>query len=247
MTTENEKKLKLRFKLKTGEEFEAEGDLTFISTQKDLFLGLISPKQTTNTYKTSSNTIGSRIEPIKKHTDTKLAYSQKPLSVLPRTYSFNTAENQPEGRGNNYNYQALHSTRDQRGLPDHDIKNTILQPDLALWDKIAYIDGDDIIIRRKDKNIKPQGAALIILGAAKVLKEGAQMTALELSKSMKLSGYLKENERLDRVLGPEIKESCIMYEGSKRNRVYRITQKGMAKAFTNAERALFADDNQNKY
>ncbi|KAA6357662.1 MAG: hypothetical protein EZS28_046811, partial [Streblomastix strix] len=36
--------MKLRLKLKTGEEFEAEGNYEFISNQKDAFLGMLSQK-----------------------------------------------------------------------------------------------------------------------------------------------------------------------------------------------------------
>ena len=114
----------------------------------------------------------------------------------------------------------------------------IIQPQQSVWQRIAYADGQHIILRRKDKTLSSAMAALIILGAAQILTNTPKMSALELSRSLKLSGYLKENERLDRILTPEIRLSCLVYDGSKRNREYILTQIGMAKAYTAAERIL---------
>lgn len=117
-------------------------------------------------------------------------------------------------------------------------QNPVLLPNQEVWDKIALYNGSDIILREKNKNINTAAAALIILGAAKVLRDISSMTALDLSKCLKLSGYLKDGERLDRAISAEVKESSLLFEGSKRNRSYIITQKGLAKAFTTAERAV---------
>lgn len=117
-------------------------------------------------------------------------------------------------------------------------EHPIIQPQQSVWQRIAYPDGQHIILRRKDKTISSAMAALIILGAAQILTNTPKMSALELSRSLKLSGYLKENERLDRILTPEIRLSCLVYDGSKRNREYMLTQIGMAKAYTSAERIL---------
>ena len=114
----------------------------------------------------------------------------------------------------------------------------IPKPQQSVWQRIAYIDEEHIIIRRKDKSLTPSVAALIILGAAQMLKNMPKLSALELSRSLKLSGYLKENERLDRILAAEIKAGNLVYEGSKRNRGYMLTQSGTAKAYTSAERVL---------
>ena len=114
----------------------------------------------------------------------------------------------------------------------------IPKPQQSVWQRIAYIDEEHIIIRRKDRSITPSSAALIILGAAQMLKNTPKLSALELSRSLKLSGYLKENERLDRILAAEIKAGNLVYEGSKRNRGYMLTQSGTAKAYTSAERVL---------
>ena len=200
MSQENEN-LKLRFKLKTGEEFEAQGDLEFISAQKEAFLNLVkTPKQ-----QTAANTTYQPQIP-----------AQQERSLLKPAY-----------------------LRRQGTLSEQEeSKQTIKTPSGEVWDKVAYSDGDNIIIRRKSKLIKPQIAALIILGAAKVLIAQDTLSALELAKSLKLSGYLKAGQRLDRLIEGEIKEGFLSYEGSKRNRLYRISAAGQAKAYTWAEKLL---------
>lgn len=197
MPQENEI-LKLRFKLKTGEEFEAQGDLDFISAQKEAFLNLVKvPKTLTGNF-----------------------YNSKPEQTAPQTAKLLTAR-PPYLRNINLT-----------------TKNSIPTPSSEVWDKIAYSDGESIIIRRKSKLIKPQIAALIILGANKILNAQDTLSALELAKSLKLSGYLKEGQRLDRLLEGEIKEGHLSYEGSKRNRHYRLNAIGQAKAYTWAEKLL---------
>lgn len=200
MSQENEN-LKLRFKLKTGEEFEAQGNLEFISTQKEAFLNLVkTPKQ--------QSAVNTTYQPQ--------IPAQQERSLLKPAY-----------------------LRRQGTLAEQDQNiQSIKTPSGEVWDKVAYSDGDNIIIRRKSKLIKPQIAALIILGAAKVLIAQDTLSALELAKSLKLSGYLKAGQRLDRLIEGEIKEGFLSYEGSKRNRLYRISAAGQAKAYTWAEKLL---------
>lgn len=200
MSQENEN-LKLRFKLKTGEEFEAQGDLEFISTQKEAFLNLVkTPKQ-----QNAANTTYQPQIP-----------AQQEINLLKPAY---------------LRRQGTLSEQEEN-------KQSIKTPSGEVWDKVAYSDGDNIIIRRKSKLIKPQIAALIILGSAKVLTAQDTLSALELAKSLKLSGYLKAGQRLDRLIEGEIKEGFLSYEGSKRNRLYRISAAGQAKAYTWAEKLL---------
>lgn len=200
MPQDNEN-LKLRFKLKTGEEFEAQGDLAFISAQKEAFLNLL---------KAPARTPGN-INPIKPE--------ESPSQTYIRTI------NRPYLRKNDI-------------WPGKQENTIIKTPSDEVWNKIAYSDGQSLIIRRKSKLIKPQIAALIILSANKILNSKDTLAALELSKSLKLSGYLKEGQRLDRLLESEIKEGFLSYEGSKRNRLYRISATGQAKAYTWAEKLL---------
>ncbi len=204
MPQENEN-LKLRFKLKTGEEFEAQGDLDFISKQKEAFLNLLkSPKN-----------ISSIINPAYK-----MENQTEPQIRLPLKPSY---------------LRKHENWTNEKITPQNDILKT---PSGDVWDKVAYSDGENIILRRKSKLIKPQIAALIILGANKTLNAQDTLSALTLAKSLKLSGYLKEGQRLDRLIEPEIKEGFLSYEGSKRNRLYRISASGQAKAYTWAEKLL---------
>lgn len=185
--------LKLRFKLKTGEEFEAQGDRAFISDQKDAFLDMIKQAKTPAlTQKTQSQ---------------NNTYTEKPKQQPSYTNTQNKTINIPTVSA-------------------------------EVWDKIAYFDGQNLIIRRKSKLIQTPIAALIILGANKVLNAQDTLSALTLAKSLKLSGYFKQGQRLDRLLESEIKDGFLSYEGSKRNRLYRISASGQAKAYTWAERIL---------
>jgi len=208
MIDEKADKLRLRIRLKNGEEFEAEGDAAFIARQKDSFLSLVNGEQP-RSYERPELSLPKRPLPI--------AASDITPELLPPYLKNSVLREQ---------------NKDEVPLPQKDV-----------WDKTAYCDGQDIILRRKDKNIKPSSAALIILGAAKVLKNVQGMSALELSKSLKLSGYLK-GIRLDRAVAPEVKDGAMVFEGSKRNRSYRLTQKGLAKAFTAAEKAILAEEKQ---
>lgn len=200
--SQDKENLKLRFRLKTGEEFEAQGDLDFISAQKEAFLNLLK--------------------------------NPRGLSSIINTYKQDELiQEQPQRFLNKPAY-----LRQQSSWTNSIQKNPLKTPSGEVWDKVAYGDGENIIIRRKSKLIKPQIAALIVLGAAKVLAEKETLSALELAKSLKLSGYLKEGQRLDRLLEKEIKEGLISYEGSKRTRLYRVSTAGQAKAYNWAEKLL---------
>ena len=200
--SQDKENLKLRFRLKTGEEFEAQGDLDFISAQKEAFLNLLK--------------------------------TPKGLNSIINTY-------RQDEQGQEQTQRFLNKPAYLRQQPSWTStmqKTPLKTPSGEVWDKVAYGDGENIIIRRKSKLIKPQIAALIVLGAAKVLVEKDTLSALELAKSLKLSGYLKEGQRLDRLLEKEIKEGLISYEGSKRTRLYRISATGQAKAYNWAEKLL---------
>ena len=62
--------------------------------------------------------------------------------------------------------------------------------------------------------------------------DGQEISALTLSKAVKVSGYAPE--RLDRVLVKAIKEGLILASGTKRNRAYQITDKGLEIAWLKA-------------
>lgn len=277
---ENDKQiLKLRIKLKTGEEFEAEGSLDFIEQQKEAFLKIIKTSAYTEivqnigygqkivpetaatcthpkegelfnsaginpeaedvwdaTPQTDSKIIQTPKENIQKYSPKTDIWGVPKISAAP---IYVKDEENPAGKYRPAYFGKMPLIKPhERKKPVKPTETPIPKPEGSVWERIAYPEGEYIIIRRKDKNLTAADAALIILGAAKIFRNASKMSALELSKSLKLSGYLKGNERLDRILAPEIKDSRLVYEGSKRNRDYMITQSGTAKAYTAAERVL---------
>ena len=277
---ENDKQIfKLRIKLKTGEEFEAEGSLDFIEQQKEAFLKIIKPSAYTEIVQNigygqkivpetaatcthpkegelfnsaginpeaedvwdaapqaDSNLIQTPKENIQKYSPKTDIWGVPKISAAP---IYVKDEENPAGKYRPAYFGKMPQIRPhERKKPVKPTETPIPKPEGSVWERIAYPEGEYRIIRRKDKNLTAADAALIILGAAKIFRNASKMSALELSKSLKLSGYLKGNERLDRILAPEIKDSRLVYEGSKRNRDYMITQSGTAKAYTAAERVL---------
>ena len=259
-----EKFFKLRLKLKNGEEFEAEGPISFIESQKTEFLKLSAENTKGLSYfkrrpfpNISDSQDSSAPEVLEERTDggaSKTPLQENREAPPEGKYSPKTdiwghpkiANQQPRADADNtypgapspepYSIPPSLSERIKKRQKNN--AGAIIRPESSVWDRIAYCEDEYIILRRKDRSLNAALAALIILGCAKMLRNKTKMSALELSKSLKLSGYLKENERLDRVLSPEIKASSIVYEGSKRNRDYIITQSGTAKAYTSAERIL---------
>lgn len=90
-----------------------------------------------------------------------------------------------------------------------------------------------LTLKHKHPELKAPEAALLILAAERQLNEAASVTALALSKSLKASGYAPE--RLDRLLTRAIKESLLKASGTKRNRSYHITARGLEKAWLEAK------------
>jgi len=231
-------KVKLRLRLKSGEEFEAEGSLPFVLAQKDEFLNQNAP------HLNKTRALPQQHEGEGENTPNTILTTQNNsfsapsnTQILPET---------PRVIPDEYNLHIPAIRRRQieseRQIPSNTTAATNdgqnWQIDEKIWSKIAYLDGTDIVLRRKVRDLKPGIAALITLAAAKMLAGITKMSALELSKSLKMSGYLKPTERLDRIIAPEIKAGTLFFEGSKRNREYMISQTGTAKAYTSAEHFL---------
>lgn len=249
--TQNQK-VKLRLRLKSGEEFEAEGSLPFVLEQKEQFLTQNAPQfskkytapqqlpqqhaeTAPNTVFTPQNNIqtapeneGGNTLPWQELQPTQ----PEPARVTPAEYNLHI----PAILRRQIEAEAKQAHPAAVTAPSTDGQNW--QIDGKIWSKIAYLDGTDIVLRRKVRDLKPNLAALITLAAAKMLAGITKMSALELSKSLKMSGYLKPTERLDRIIAPEIKAGTLFFEGSKRNREYMISHTGTAKAYTSAEHFL---------
>ena len=278
-TNQQNQKVKLRLRLKSGEEFEAEGALSFVLAQKNEFLTNTNPTFKPKTapipaYLPENNTLpqqqaeNSDIPEISANNTTPDS-AQNPQNfqntmpiqqpetteyttqrlVKPEEYNLHIPairrrktqnpqqEMLPLGDNNSATTATDNFTANTSAITQQPLESK-WQIDEKIWSKIAYLDGTDIVLRRKIKDLKPNLAALIILAAAKMLAGITKMSALELSKSLRLSGYMKGGERLDRIIAPEIKAGTLFFEGSKRNRWYIISHTGTAKAYTAAEHFL---------
>lgn len=264
--TENapNQKVKLRLRLKSGEEFEAEGSLEFVLAQKEDFLnktGRRTEQYSTQITPSAQNQAPSiqphpvpeeeAPAPVFNNTPPVTEQETAPAQILPEPPAVTSHIITAEERLKDYKIHvpAIHwkkkaeansQTSAGRGEKQPDTTKNPWQIDDKIWVKVAYIDGANIILRRKVKDLKPNLAALITLAAAKMMAGVTKMSALELSKSMRLSGYLKGDERLDRILAPEIKAGALFFEGSKRRRDYMISNTGTAKAYTAAEHFLLS-------
>lgn len=100
------------------------------------------------------------------------------------------------------------------------------------WEALADTKNGLTILKNKHLGVKAGEAALLILAAERQLKGSQEISALALSKAVKASGYAPE--RLDRVLTKAIKEGLILASGTKRNRAYQATDKGLEIAWLKA-------------
>jgi hypothetical protein len=99
-----------------------------------------------------------------------------------------------------------------------------------LWEQIIRTDDKLVFLRRKSRQLSPDTAALVLLAAAKVLLGASDgYSALLLSKALKKSGY--GGERLDRVLAGEMRQGTIRSDGTKRSRLYLLSDEGFARAY----------------
>ncbi len=100
------------------------------------------------------------------------------------------------------------------------------------WTSLTEERGGLLTLKHKHPELKGGQAALILLAADRQLNETAAVGALTLSKAIKASGYAPE--RLDRLLSKAVKEGLIKASGTKRNRCYQITAKGLERAWLDA-------------
>ncbi|MCG2725613.1 MAG: hypothetical protein L6420_05030 [Elusimicrobia bacterium] len=99
----------------------------------------------------------------------------------------------------------------------------------AFWQNIVESRDNLYILKAKSPEISPIEASLIIISASQATGQNDKISAINLSKSLKISGY--EPERLDRLLSKKIKQGEIIASGSKRNRLYKLNQKGIQNAY----------------
>jgi len=116
----------------------------------------------------------------------------------------------------------------------HDIMRRPLAQGLAQWAAVAETGQGNLRLRIKHPDIKAEAAALIILAAGKYLNNTPGLSAIELSKAIKRSGYVPG--RIDRLLAKANKDGLITATGTKRSRAYQITDRGAERAWLEARK-----------
>ena len=241
MFDNSENKVKIRFKFRSGEEFEAEGNPDFIEKQRSDFLLLIGKDGTRATTRRNtatptevapateqalSQTSNTPSEPFLdaeqpaayRRTSTRSPYA-------PGGGAFQPSENWPRNGGMNQTISAA-ERQALRQTPYSNGNST----DIQLWESIVRTDDKLVYLRRKSRQLSADTAALVLIAAAKTLLRATDgYSALSLSKSLKKSGY--GGERLDRVLAGEMRQGTVRSEGTKRSRTYLLTEKGFARAY----------------
>ncbi|MBI5743557.1 MAG: hypothetical protein HY952_03315 [Elusimicrobia bacterium] len=104
------------------------------------------------------------------------------------------------------------------------------------WDTLAEAKGGLLILRNKHQSLKAGDAALMILAAEKLLNKTSSVGAIALSKAIKASGYAPE--RIDRLLAKANREGLLKASGTKRNRAYQITDRGLERAWLEARKLI---------
>ena len=222
--TQNElNKVKIRLKLRSGEEFEAEGSPEFIEKQRADFLQLIGKSNKTPEPTSASGLVSGSVAP--QRTFLPKNYPTPPISasVLPTPAPVPT----PSGLAAAEYSTTKHTKINSRAAATHQAA--------VLFEQIVKEQDGVLSLRRKSRLLTPETAALLLIGAAKLLlNEGEGYSALALSKSLTKSGY--GGGRLDRILASEIRQGTIKATGSKRSRAYLLSDEGFARAYVLAEK-----------
>ena len=261
MTDNQQDKVKVRFKFRSGEEFEAEGNPDFIEKQRADFLQLIGKDSPAKSARKSMPV--SQPAPAPNMAQNDPPATQYPAPTNPdymlspetkNTTRTDTAINHTEPAFYRRNTHPAY-TPQQPGmseLTEESVRSTISQgrsaaetrylrqtaissDEIRLWEQLVRIDDRLVILRRKSRQISADSAAILLIAAAKILlKQADGYSALCLSKSLKKSGY--GGERLDRVLGGELKRGIVRSDGTKRARAYALTNEGFTRAYVLAHK-----------
>lgn len=230
MSFETDNKVKIRIKLRSGEEFEAEGSPEFIEKQRADFLHLIGKE-------------GGKVQKSRP-LSAELQSSQAEAEAYPQASYPSTAPLSPAPAALRRTSYQPHHPMQQTAAPalfTHKDTGLSQQTDLnenqRLWEELCKTEDDLVILRRKSRLLAPETAAVLLIAAAKALLGASTgFGAISLSKALSRSGY--GGNRLDRVLAGEIKRGTIKSFGSKRSRSYSLSDEGFARAFVLAGKVL---------
>ncbi|WP_428073326.1 hypothetical protein [Candidatus Avelusimicrobium aviculae] len=225
METEDTQIFKIRFKLPSGEEFEAQGPKDFIEEQRAYFLNLTGKKPTQG----EGKRLYSSVSPLPK--------PETPVQPAPRqrpTYPIYPAKQTPIPQEANFPTGLQPTVIPASGggfAPEVPLNQEGVA---SLWEKLFKVEEGALVLRRKSRLLTPQTAALVLIAAARVLRKENEYSALHLSKSLRKSGY--GEGRLDRLLLSEMRAGSIESAGSKRSRAYKLSSEGFARAIVLAEK-----------
>ncbi len=225
MPQDNNQTFKIRFKLPSGEEFEAEGPKEFIEEQRAYFLHLTGKKEPKplTAFKGGTPLPADEVPQRPKRPSYPLyqAAPQEPSSSVqstpPLPLATPTALPTPPA-----------------GVSGNTLTAAPAPTVSAIWEKLFKTEDGALVLRRKSRLLTPQTAALVLIAAARILRKENEYSALHLSKSLRKSGY--GEGRLDRLLLPEMRSGSVESAGSKRSRAYKLSSEGFARAVVLAEK-----------
>ncbi|MCM2267689.1 MAG: hypothetical protein NDI60_07965 [Elusimicrobiales bacterium] len=102
------------------------------------------------------------------------------------------------------------------------------------WSALAETRNGLLILKNKHHGLKAGEAALLLLACERQVNKTLSLGAITLSKAIKASGYAPE--RVDRMLAKATREGLVKASGTKRNRAYQITDKGLERAWLEARK-----------
>lgn len=233
MPESTEEKVKIRFKFRSGEEFEAEGSPSFIEKQRADFLHLIGKGENSSWHKSPVHLPASTTEQVQTEsaplTPAMAANTQTGATNAtpgaqhhsPRTISAGNSPQNAPGRNTGALPAAPQTAPGQVNI------------DIRLWEEITRPEENFFVLRKKSRLLESDTAALLLIAAAKVLGSHPNgISALNLTKALRKSGY--GGGRMDRILASEIKLGTIKASGSKRSRLYLLSDEGFARAYVMA-------------
>lgn len=219
MVQEDKANFKIRFRLPSGEEFEAEGPKEFIEEQRAYFLRLTGkkpiPQAPVHTIQQPAPALPARPEPAPR-----VPYSYPSAPTATGGLAGGSASYLPHEK-------PLPGPKTPQNAPE-------TAPISKIWEKLFKTEDGALVLRRKSRLLTPQTAALVLIAAARILRKENEYSALHLSKSLRKSGY--GEGRLDRLLLPEMRAGSVESAGSKRGRAYKLSSEGLARAIVLAEK-----------
>lgn len=229
MTADEENKVKIRFKFRSGEEFEAEGSPSFIEKQRAEFLQLIGKES-----KSSSSSAASAPALYRRRQEASRAELSASLEAPSAAYT--PARDLTDPSDARFTPPAFTPSAPSVTPPGLSAAENLrfhrqnVQEETSLWEQVARTEENLVFLRRKSRLLSPETAALLLIGAAKVLLKAENgYSALALSKALARSGY--GGGRLDRVLAAETHRGAIRATGTKRSRAYLLSDEGFARAY----------------